>query len=207
MGTVVTQVKVDADDPSFSHPTKPIGTFMTREEAEIHRATEGWSVMEDAGRGYRRVVPSPFPLEIIELDSIISLIDNNIIVIAAGGGGIPVTENELGLAAQEAVIDKDFAAALLAKSIGADLLIISTAVEKVFTDYGKPTQKGLDQVTTKQLRTYSAEGQFAPGSMLPKIEALIDFVEATGKAGVITDPAHLSDALAGKTGTYVYGTV
>ena len=146
-------------------------------------------MIEDAGRGYRRVVPSPRPRKIIELDSITSLIENGVIVIAAGGGGIPVTENENGLAAQEAVIDKDFAAAFLAKSIGADMLIISIAVEKVYIDFGKPSQKGIDFVNTEELRKYCAEGQFAPGSMLPKIEALIDFVETTGNAGVITDPA------------------
>jgi carbamate kinase len=201
--TIVSQVIVDSKDPSFSNPTKPIGTFMSKEDAEHHEKNEGWSVMEDAGRGYRRVVPSPKPQEIIELESIKALIENNITVIAAGGGGIPVTEDENGLNPEEAVIDKDYAASLLAKEIGADMLIISTAVEKVYVDFGKPTQKGLDRVNTSELKKYAGENQFAPGSMLPKIEAVIDFVESTGYEGTITDPDHLSDALAGLTGTLI----
>jgi carbamate kinase len=201
--TVVSQVVVDPEDPSFKHPSKPIGSFMAKDEADKHRAEEGWSVMEDAGRGYRRVVPSPLPQRIIELETIKTLIAAGITVIAAGGGGIPVLEGEDGLKPLEAVIDKDYAAALLAKEINADLLVISTAVEKVYTDYGKPSQKSLDDVGLSELRRLAAQGQFAPGSMLPKIEAMIDFVESTGKRGIITDPAHLSDALAGKTGTRI----
>jgi carbamate kinase len=148
-------------------------------------------------------VPSPLPQRIIELETIKTLIAAGITVIAAGGGGIPVLEGEDGLKPLEAVIDKDYAAALLAKEINADLLVISTAVEKVYTDYGKPSQKSLDDVGLSELRRLAAQGQFAPGSMLPKIEAMIDFVESTGKRGIITDPAHLSDALAGKTGTRI----
>jgi carbamate kinase len=201
--TVVSQVVVDPEDPSFKHPSKPIGSFMAKDEADKHRAEEGWSVMEDAGRGYRRVVPSPRPQRIVELETIKTLIAAGITVIAAGGGGIPVLEGQDGLKPLEAVIDKDYAATLLAKEINADLLVISTAVEKVYTDYGKPSQKSLDVVGLSELRRLAAQGQFAPGSMLPKIEAMIDFVESTGKRGIITDPAHLSDALAGKTGTRI----
>ncbi len=203
VATVVTQVRVDEDDPSFRNPTKPIGSFMDEAEAHKLQAEEGWHIVEDAGRGYRRVVPSPRPKEIIELDSIRGLLDQGTLVIAAGGGGIPVVEAEDGLVAKEAVIDKDYAAALLARSLDADLMIISTGVEKVYTNYGKPDQQSLDRVTTAQLKELSSQGHFAPGSMLPKIEAIIDFVEATGKDGIITDPAHLSDAIAGLTGTYI----
>ncbi len=201
--TVVSQVKVDPADPSFANPTKPIGSFMTREDAEFHRDHDGWAVVEDAGRGFRRVVPSPKPQEIIELQAIRTLIDSNVLVIAAGGGGIPVIEGPEGLTASEAVIDKDFAACLLAKSIDADSLIISTAVEKVYTNFGRPDQHSLDTIMTGELRRYRDEGHFAPGSMLPKIEAMIDFVESTGNPGIITDPAHLSDAIAGRTGTHI----
>jgi len=203
VSTIVTQVVVDKDDPSFRNPTKPIGSFMTKEEAEKHRTGEGWSVVEDAGRGYRRVVPSPKPRSIVELESIKALIAANVTVIAAGGGGIPVMETAEGLKPLEAVIDKDYAATLLAKLIGADLMIISTAVEKVCVNYGKPDQKSLESVNTKELRELAKQGHFAPGSMLPKIEAMIDFVESSGNVGIITDPAHLSDALAGKNGTRI----
>ena len=202
--TVVTQVAVRADDPSFGNPTKPIGSFMTAEDAEEHRKNFGWSVAEDAGRGWRRVVPSPKPVSIIELDTIRYLSAGGAVVIAAGGGGIPVVRGEDGtLEGREAVIDKDLAAAILAKSLGADMFIISTAVEKVCLDYGKPGQRSLDSMTLEEADRYTAEGQFAPGSMLPKIQAVVDYVRTIGGVGIITDPEHLSDAIDGCGGTRI----
>ena len=202
--TVVTQVEVSADDPSFENPTKPIGSFMTAEDAAEHSASFGWSVKEDAGRGWRRVVPSPKPLSIVELDTIKFLAENGATVIAAGGGGIPVVrDNEGAFWGKEAVIDKDLAAAILAKALDADAFIISTAVEKVCLDYNKPTQRAIDEMTVAEARKYSEEGQFAPGSMLPKIQAITDYVESTGKLGMITDPEHISDAMKGLNGTRI----
>ncbi len=202
--TVVTQVEVDANDPSFYNPTKPIGSFLTRNEAEERKTKDGWNVVEDAGRGYRRVVPSPKPKRIVELDSIRSLLENGSIVIAAGGGGIPVIRDEDGmLRGKEAVIDKDLAAALLAKELNADLFVISTAVEKVFLNWGKPTQKSLDLITSTEAKQYIKEGHFAPGSMLPKVEAIVDFVEVTNNTGLITDPANIHGALYRDKGTKI----
>lgn len=202
--TVVTQVEVDANDPSFYNPTKPIGSFLTRKEAEERKTKDGWNVVEDAGRGYRRVVPSPKPKRIVELDSIRSLLENGSIVIAAGGGGIPVIRDEDGmLRGKEAVIDKDLAAALLAKELNADLFVISTAVEKVFLNWGKPTQKSLDLITSTEAKQYIKEGHFAPGSMLPKVEAIVDFVEVTNNTGLITDPANIHGALYRDKGTKI----
>lgn len=204
VATVVTQVEVDPNDKSFQNPTKPIGSFMSEEEALKHKEKDGWSIMEDAGRGFRRVVASPKPKKIIELDTIRTLLDNNIIVIAAGGGGIPVVRDESGaLQGKEAVIDKDLAAAILAKDLHADLFVISTAVEKVCLNYGKPDQKELSEVPVSELDTYIGEGHFAPGSMLPKIQAVRDFVSSTGGIGLITDPAHLYDALYHGAGTKI----
>ena len=204
VATVVTQVEVDPNDKSFQNPTKPIGSFMSEEEALKHKEKDGWSIMEDAGRGFRRVVASPKPKKIIELDTIRTLLDNNIIVIAAGGGGIPVVRDENGaLQGKEAVIDKDLAAAILAKDLHADLFVISTAVEKVCLNYGKPDQKELSEVHVSALDTYIGEGHFAPGSMLPKIQAVRDFVSSTGGTGLITDPAHLYDALYHGAGTKI----
>ena len=204
VATVVTQVEVDPNDKSFQNPTKPIGSFMSEEEALKHKEKDGWSIMEDAGRGFRRVVASPKPKKIIELDTIRTLLDNNIIVIAAGGGGIPVVRDENGaLQGKEAVIDKDLAAAILAKDLHADLFVISTAVEKVCLNYGKPDQKELSEVPVSELDTYIEEGHFAPGSMLPKIQAVRDFVSSTGGIGLITDPAHLYDALYHGAGTKI----
>ncbi|HPX28973.1 MAG TPA: carbamate kinase [Sphaerochaeta sp.] len=204
VATVVTQVEVDNNDPSFKNPTKPIGSFLTREEAEERKTKDGWNVVEDAGRGYRRVVPSPKPKRIVELDSIRSLLENGSIVIAAGGGGIPVIKDEAGLLrGKEAVIDKDLAAALLAKELNADLFVISTAVEKVFLNWGKPTQKSLDVITTTEAKQYIEEGHFAPGSMLPKVEAIVDFVEVTKNTGLITDSAHIHGALYRDKGTKI----
>lgn len=202
--TVVTQVEVDDNDPSFQNPTKPIGSFMQEAEAMEHKQKDGWSVVEDAGRGWRRVVASPKPRRIVELGTIKTLLDSGKIVIASGGGGIPVVKNSEGLLeGREAVIDKDLAAAIMAKSLKADVFIISTAVPKVCLNYGKPDQKSLDRITTSEARRYMAEGHFAPGSMKPKIEAIVDFVESTGNEGLITDPYHLDEAIKGFEGTWV----
>ena len=202
--TVVTQALVDASDPAFQHPGKPIGSFLTRERAEEHRARDGWQVVEDAGRGWRRVVSSPQPTAILELDAIRSLLEAGFVVVAAGGGGIAVVRNRDGeLDGVAAVIDKDLATSLLARELRADLLLISTAVEQVFLDWGKPGQRAVSAMTVAEARRFMAEGHFKAGSMLPKVEALVGFVEAGGKEGVITDPAHLAEALAGRAGTRV----
>lgn len=202
VATVVSQVLVDANDPSFQNPTKPIGSFMEKAEADEKVANEGWDVVEDAGRGFRRVVASPKPKGIVEIDAIKDLLKANAVVIAAGGGGIPVVEEADGsLSGKEAVIDKDYAASLLAEETSADYFVISTAVEKVCINFGKPDQKAIDQMTVAEAKKLCEEGHFAPGSMLPKIEAMMKFVETTGKPGIITDPAHLAEALEGKAGT------
>lgn len=202
--TVVTEVLVDRNDPSFSSPSKPIGSFMSEEEAVRRRDEDGWDVAEDAGRGWRWVVPSPRPIEILELDVIRQLVETGTVTIAAGGGGIPVIRDEqdhyIGV---EAVIDKDLAASLLARSLEADRFVISTAVDKVYLNYGKPDQRGLESLTAAEARVYMTQGHFARGSMLPKIEAMVEFVEATGKEGIITDPEHLAEALKGKAGTHI----
>lgn len=204
VATVVTQVEVSPTDPSFQKPTKPIGSFMTKEVAMEHKEKDGWNVVEDAGRGWRRVVASPKPVSIIELETIKCLLDNGIIVIAAGGGGIPVTKDENGkLSGKEAVIDKDLAAAMLAKHLNADLFVISTAVEKVCLNYGKPNQMSLDTINIEKAKEYIDAGHFAPGSMLPKIQAIVDFVSTTGNMGIVTDPANLYDALYGEQGTKI----
>ncbi|MCF0261300.1 MAG: carbamate kinase [Sphaerochaetaceae bacterium] len=204
VATVVTQVQVSEDDPSFNNPTKPIGSFMTEEEAKQHKENDGWSVVEDAGRGWRRVVASPKPKRIVELKSIEMLAKGGTVVIAAGGGGIPVIKNQDGsLKGMEAVIDKDLAAALLAKKLKADIFVISTAVEKVCLNYNKPNQKNLDTITVEEANQYIKEGHFAPGSMLPKIEAIVDFVQNTGNTGLITDPEHLYDSLYKDSGTKI----
>ncbi len=201
--TVVTQVLVDKGDPAFQHPTKPIGGFLTKEEAEKF-AAEGWPVVEDAGRGWRRVVPSPEPKAIVERPAIEQAVRNGWIVIATGGGGIPVVETEDGsLQGVAAVIDKDKASSLLAREIRADLFLISTAVEKVAINFGKPNQKWLDRMTVEEAKRYIAEGHFAPGSMLPKVEACIRFLEAGGKEAIITNPENITRALRGETGTRI----
>ena len=202
--TVVTQVEVDPSDPSFSDPTKPIGSFMTEEEARDHSENFGWAVKEDAGRGWRRVVASPKPKAIVELGTVKLLLDAGVIVIAAGGGGIPVVRNGEGLyEGREAVVDKDLAAAILAKSLDADAFIISTAVDKVCLDYRKPTERKIDSMTVAEAEGYAAEGQFPAGSMLPKVQAVSDYVRTTGGLGIITDPAHLSEAVSGEGGTKI----
>ena len=204
IATVVTQVEVKADDPSFLKPTKPIGSFMSEEDAMERKEKDGWSVVEDAGRGWRRVVASPKPVSIIELETIKCLLDNGVIVIAAGGGGIPVVKDEKGcLKGIEAVIDKDLAAAMLAKDLNADMFVISTAVPKVCLNYGKSDEKKLDSISTDEAKAYINEGHFAPGSMLPKIQALVDFVDTTGNVGIVTDPEHLFDAVYGDQGTKI----
>jgi carbamate kinase len=201
--TVVTQVRVDPEDSAFQNPNKPIGSFMTEQEALKYEA-EGWNVMEDAGRGWRRVVASPKPLAIQELNAIRTLIQNNYIVIAAGGGGIPVVRDVHGeLKGTYAVIDKDRASSLLAQALRADLFIISTGVEKVALDYNKPTQRYLNQMTLAEAQQYIADGHFAAGSMLPKIEAAVEFIKMGGPQAVITDPPNLSRALRGETGTRI----
>ncbi len=204
VATVVTQVEVDPQDPSFKKPTKPIGSFMEQKEALRRQTEEGWSVMEDAGRGYRRVVPSPKPLSIVEIETLKLLAANGVVVIGAGGGGIPVVKGKDGvLKGIEAVIDKDLAAALIAKELKADLLVISTAVEKVYLNWGQSNQKALCEITTAECQTYIAEGHFAPGSMLPKIEAALDFVKTSGSVALITNPENLYGALYEGKGTKI----
>jgi len=202
--TVVTQVLVDRDDPAFQNPTKPIGSFLSEEEALRRRREEDWAVVEDAGRGWRRVVPSPLPRRVIEVDAVKELIEAGFVVITVGGGGIPVVEDEEGnLQGCAAVIDKDYASSLLARSIHADLLLISTAVEKVALNYGKPTQTWLAHMTLEEAKGYLAAGHFAPGSMGPKIQAIIWFLEAGGREAIVTNPENIERALAGETGTHI----
>jgi len=202
--TVVTQTIVDRNDPAFQNPTKPIGSFMDEEQAKMRMEKDGWTVVEDAGRGWRRVVPSPIPLRIVEADAINALIEKGFVVIGVGGGGIPVIETPEGkLVGVEAVIDKDFGAAILASMLKADLFLISTAVEKVAINFNKPNQQWLDQMTAAEARQYVQEGHFAKGSMLPKIQAILKYLDNGGKKALITDPAHIKDALNGKTGTWI----
>jgi len=204
--TIVTQVLVDKNDPAFQNPSKPIGSFMNAEQAARKRAEENWQMVEDAGRGWRRVVPSPLPKEIIERDAIDALIRAGFVVICSGGGGIPVYEDDAGnLLGLEAVIDKDFAGSLLARSIGADLFLISTAVEKVALNFNKPNQQWLDQLTVDEAKKYLAEGHFAKGSMGPKIQAALWFLEGSDKnaQALITNPENLERALNGETGTRI----
>ena len=202
--TVVTQVRVDKDDPAFQNPTKPIGGFMEEHEAKERAAKGGWTVVEDAGRGWRRVVPSPIPQEIIELDAVRELLKAGIVTVTVGGGGIPVIRNEDGdLQGVAAVIDKDYASSLLARSIEADLLLISTAVEKVYLNFNKPGQKPINVMTVAEARRYTDDGHFAKGSMLPKIKAIIWFLEAGGREAIITNPENIARALQGETGTRI----
>lgn len=201
---IVTQVVVDPEDPSFRHPTKPIGPFMTEAEARQHAEEDGWEIAEDAGRGWRRVVPSPAPLEIIELPSIRTLLDEGTLVVAAGGGGIPVVYKPDGsLRPRPAVIDKDASSCLLACELGASVFIISTDVDKVALNYGTPEQQEIDRMTAAQCRQYLDEGHFAVGSMRPKIESALKFLESGGKEVIITQPHHLDGALHGIYGTHI----
>lgn len=202
--TVITQSLVDTNDPAFEKPSKPIGSFLDEETAK-ERMKEGKTFVEDAGRGWRQVVPSPIPQEIVEVDAIKTLIAAGFIVVSVGGGGIPVIEKADGdLRGIEAVIDKDFASALLANSINADLLLISTAVEKVALNFNTPDEVWLDKMTVAEAKRYIEEGHFAPGSMLPKIQAIIKFLEAGGRQALITDPPNIPRALNGETGTWIY---
>ena len=204
VATIVTQVLVDKNDPAFQNPAKPIGTFMEEAEAQERAAKDGWDIVEDSGRGWRRVVASPLPQKIVELDAVKTLLGNGICAITVGGGGIPVIKDENGnLKGVPAVIDKDFASSLLAQAIQADLFLISTAVEKVYINFNKPDQKAIDVMTVSEAKKYLEEGQFAKGSMEPKIRAVIWYLEAGGKEALVTDPAHLMDALNGKTGTRI----
>lgn len=202
---VVTQVIVDSRDPSFANPSKPIGTFYTKEEVDKFRREHPRRVYaEDAGRGYRRVVASPMPIEIVERNAIKVLIQGGFVVIGVGGGGIPVVRNEEGgLEGVAAVIDKDRASGLLASEIGADLFVISTAVEKVYINFGKTNQKALDRITVAEAREYIKQEQFAKGSMLPKIQSIARFLEAGGKEAIITNPESIESALKGEAGTHI----
>jgi len=201
---VVTQTVVDRNDPSFAKPTKPIGSFMTQEEALEKQKEKGWNVLEDAGRGFRRVVPSPIPREILEVEAIRLLVQQGYVVIAAGGGGIPVVRNEKGdLEGVEAVIDKDLGTSLLARNLGADTFIISTAVDEVYLNFGEADQKALRHVTLAESKQYLAEGHFKPGSMKPKVEAIIQFLEGGGEKAIITSPENLLKAVQGEAGTTI----
>jgi carbamate kinase len=201
--TVVTQCLVDRNDPAFKKPSKPIGSFLDEATAK-KRMEEGKHFVEDAGRGWREVVASPEPMQIVEKPAIQELIESGFTVIGVGGGGIPVIENENGdLVGVAAVIDKDFASSLLARELGAELLLISTAVEKVAINFNKPDQKNLDHITVSEAEQYIAEGHFAAGSMLPKVQAAIRFLKAGGPKALITDPPNISRALAGETGTWI----
>lgn len=205
VATIVTQVEVDPQDPAFQNPTKPIGTFMEHDQALEKREKEGWFVVEDAGRGWRRVVPSPLPRRVVEEPAVKRLIDAGMCVVTVGGGGIPVVADEIGkLQGIAAVIDKDFASSLLASRIGAELFVISTAVEKVALNFGKPEQKWLDMLTLEEAKAYLDEGiHFAKGSMAPKIQACIWFLERGGREAIITNPENIGRALAGETGTHI----
>ena len=204
VATIVTQVRVDPNDSAFQNPTKPIGGFMDADEALKRKADLGWNVVEDSGRGWRRVVPSPIPVEIMELEAVKTLINSGIITITVGGGGIPVIQTDGGVIGIAAVIDKDFASSFLASEIKADLLLISTAVEKVSLNFGKPNQVEVNKMTLAEAKKYLAEGiHFAKGSMEPKIRAIISFLEKGGKEAIITNPENISRALKGETGTKI----
>jgi carbamate kinase len=201
---IVTQTEVAADDPAFTRPTKPIGSFMDEATAARRHDEDGWAVVEDAGRGWRRVVPSPAPLRIVEEAAIRSLVESGFVVISVGGGGIPVVADENGdLVGVAAVIDKDLGCSLLATCLDAELLLVTTSVEKVALDYGTPRQTWVDRLTLEQAKEYLAEGtHFLEGSMAPKIEAVIGFLERGGGRAIITDPENVERALAGETGTH-----
>jgi len=202
--TVVTQAVVDRNDPSFEHPSKPIGSFMAEKEALANQKEFGWQVAEDAGRGFRRVVPSPIPRELIELDVVRILVKKGYIVVAVGGGGIPVIRNEQGeIEGVEAVIDKDLASSLLARQLGADTFIISTSIDAAYLNFGKENQKPITRATLSEIKRYLTEGHFKAGSMKPKMEAIVEFLEAGGKKAVITSPENLLKAVKGKCGTTI----
>ena len=203
VATVLTQVVVAADDPAMQKPTKPIGPFYSREEAEERRARLGWAIVEDAARGYRRVVPSPEPLEIVEAEVVRDLLERGVLVVAVGGGGIPVVRREGRLEGLEAVIDKDRASALLAARLGVDRFVISTDVDRVYLDYKQPGQRALARVTAAELDGHYRAGHFPPGNMGPKIESALRFLAGGGREVIITSFAHLEAAFAGAAGTHV----
>ncbi len=200
---VVTQTVVAADDPAMSHPTKPIGPFYSRTEAEQRKRLFGWQIVEDAARGYRRVVPSPEPIEIVELEVIRSLVERGMLVVACGGGGIPVVRSNGGFVGVEAVIDKDRASALLASRLGVDLFAISTDAECVYLDYKRPSQRKLARVTAAEMEEYYRAGQFPPGNMGPKVESALRFLRNGGHEVIITSYEYLCDAVAGSAGTHI----
>ncbi len=206
IATLVTQVRVDKDDPAFTHPTKPIGPFLTKEEAERYRLELGWTMVEKP-EGYRRVVPSPYPKEIIELDAIRACVDRGLVVIAGGGGGIPVFNDHDITKGVEAVIDKDLTSAILASQLGADVFAVATGEEFVYVDFGRPTQHSLRHLTYDQCASFLAEGQFPEGSMGPKIQAAMAYIERGGKEAIITDAAHLYRAINGEAGTHIVASV
>jgi carbamate kinase len=205
VATIITQVLVDKNDTAFKNPSKPIGGFMEERDAKQRQKDLGWNIVEDAGRGWRRVVASPIPKEVVELESVKTLINAGVIVITVGGGGIPVIDKADGeYEGTAAVIDKDYASSLLAREINADLFLISTAVEKVALNFGKPNQKWLDRISLAEAKKYLAEGiHFAKGSMAPKMQAIIWFLEAGGKQALITNPENIGRALKGETGTWI----
>ena len=201
--TILTQVVVGSDDPAFTNPTKPIGPFYSREVAEQRKREQGWQIVEDAARGYRRVVPSPKPLDIVELDAIDSCVNQGMIVIAVGGGGIPVIQDGGHYRGVEAVIDKDRASALLAKELHLKKFVISTDTDRVYVNFKKPNQAAKDRMTASEATRYLSDGQFPAGSMGPKIEAAVDFLSNGGEEVIITNPEHLADAVCGTAGTHI----
>jgi len=201
--TVLTQCVVAADDPAMRQPTKPIGPFYSRADAEERKRLLGWEIVEDAARGYRRIVPSPEPIEIVELDVIRDLVDRGVLVIACGGGGIPVTRRGDVLQGVEAVIDKDRASALLAEQLGADLFVISTDTDFVYLDHKKPGQRALTCASIGEVEQYVHAGQFPPGNMGPKIEAVLRFLRHGGREAIITSCEHIGEAVAGRAGTHI----
>ncbi|WP_316568824.1 carbamate kinase [Neobacillus sp. YIM B06451] len=207
VATVITQVEVSKDDPNFKNPTKPVGSFFTFEQAEeMKKQHPDWIFIEDSGRGYRRVVPSPKPINIVEKDAIKTLINAGFVVIAVGGGGIPVIKTEQGTyKGIDAVIDKDFATSLLAEQIHANTLIITTGVSRVCINFGKPNQQALEKITVEETKQYVAEGHFPAGSMLPKIEASLSFLENNGSRVIITNPESLKAAINEEAGTHIFG--
>lgn len=206
VASLVTQCVVNEDDPAFENPTKSIGPFYSEEESVYLMRTKSWRLVEDSGRGYRRVVPSPIPREIVEWEAIRALVDAGVVVIAAGGGGVPVVRRDGCLRGVEAVIDKDRASAVLAAQLGAERLVVLTAVARVAVDFGRPTQRDLDRIDVAEARRLHREGQFPPWSMGPKIEACADFVDAGGNEAIITSPENLMRALAHESGTRIVPT-
>ncbi len=205
VATVVTQVEVSRDDPAWQSPSKPIGSFMDEPDAKRRQEQEGWNVVEDAGRGWRRVVPSPLPIRVVELDAVKQLIDAGMVAITVGGGGIPVVDDGTGnLKGVAAVIDKDYASSLLATRIQANLLLISTTVEKVALSFGTPEERWVDHMTLSEAKQYLAQGtHFKKGSMAPKVQAVIWFLEKGGHEAIITDPENIERAIRGETGTHI----